>query len=267
MYFRFGRYTNRAFSTSQPHTPVTKMRKLLTHPSSSYILGVVEVLTQAVLHVFCWQIALLYEMPKSEKGDHSAKYSRSEFCQKLIRQSTPWTQSVCRINLILAHAVLQIFCWQCSIGLQCISRKRGIIQPNIHKILRKVNQVICIMYPNSTPDIMILTQAVLQIFCWQYCFTIQNAKVGKGREFSQIFTEFCQKLIRSCTPWTQSLNQYIMILSQAVRHVFCWQCSVCLQLQSKTHRKGGVTLQHQVQRKRKKIWVRLFFRVCLNIVK
>ena len=43
--------------------------------------------------------------------------------------------------------------------------KRGIIQSNIHRILRKVNQVICIMYPNSIPDIMILAQAVLQIFC------------------------------------------------------------------------------------------------------
>ena len=45
----------------------------------------------------------------------------------------------------------------------------------------KVNQVICIMFPNCMPDIMNLAQAILQIFCWQDCFTIQNAKFGKGR--------------------------------------------------------------------------------------
>ena len=43
--------------------------------------------------------------------------------------------------------------------------KSGIIQSNIYRILRKVNQVICIMYSNSMPDIMILAQAVLQIYC------------------------------------------------------------------------------------------------------
>ena len=46
------------------------------------------------------------------------------------------------IIMILAHAVIQIFCWQGSIGLQCVRRKREIIHPNIHRILRKVNQVI-----------------------------------------------------------------------------------------------------------------------------
>ena len=29
----------------------------------------------------------------------------------------------------------------------------GIIQPNIHRILRKVNQVICMVYPNSDPSL------------------------------------------------------------------------------------------------------------------
>ena len=50
------------------------------------------------------------------------------------------------------------------------------------------------MYPNCMPD-MILAHTVLQIFCWQSCFTIQNAKVGKGRKVCQIFTEFYQKLV------------------------------------------------------------------------
>ena len=40
--------------------------------------------------------------------------------------------------------------------------------------------MIYITYPNCTPDIMILAQAVLQIFCSQGCFTTQNDKVGKA---------------------------------------------------------------------------------------
>ena len=41
--------------------------------------------------------------------------------------------------MILAQGVIQIFCWQ---GLQCLNQKKEIIQPNIHRFLRKVNQVI-----------------------------------------------------------------------------------------------------------------------------
>ena len=45
----------------------------------------------------------------------------------------------------------------------------------------KVNQVIYIKYPNCMPDITILAQEVLRLFCSQACFTTQNDKVGKGR--------------------------------------------------------------------------------------
>ena len=41
------------------------------------------------------------------------------------------------------------------------------------------NLIMCIMCPNSLPSIMILTQAVLQIYCWQDCFTIQMTKSEK----------------------------------------------------------------------------------------
>ena len=64
------------------------------------------------------------------------------------------------------------------------SEKRGMIQSNIHRISLKVKQVIYIMYPNCMHDIMILAQGVIQRFCSQGCFTLQNAKVGK-REIIQ----------------------------------------------------------------------------------
>ena len=42
------------------------------------------------------------------------------------------------------------------------------------------------MYPNSTcmSDIMILAQAVLQVFCWQDCFIIQNAREELIQQYS-----------------------------------------------------------------------------------
>ena len=51
-------------------------------------------------------------MPKSEKGDNSAKY-----LQNLAKTLD---------THILAQEALQIFCWQGFIGLQCNSQKRGI---------------------------------------------------------------------------------------------------------------------------------------------
>ena len=45
------------------------------------------------------------------------------------------------------------------------------------------------MYPNCMPDIMILAQVVLQIFCSQGCFSTQNDKVGKGRDNSVKYLE------------------------------------------------------------------------------
>ena len=99
-----------------------------------------------------------------------------------VNQVIYTADTICVPNImILAQMVFQIFCWQGPLWIKYLRLKRGIIQSNIHRILWKVNQVIYIMNPNYMPDIMILAQAILQIFCWQGCFTIQNAKVGKGR--------------------------------------------------------------------------------------
>ena len=68
--------------------------------------------------------------------------------------------------MILAQAVLQIFCGQGSLGLQYKSGKRRIIHFNNHIFLRKVKQVTGIISPNSMPDIMLLAKVVLQIL-WE----------------------------------------------------------------------------------------------------
>ena len=83
--------------------------------------------------------------------------------------------------MILAQAVLQIFCSQGPLRAKCLCPKRGLIQSDFDRILWKVNQVVYNMYQNCTPDIMSLVQAVLQIFCSHGCFSTQNDKAGTGR--------------------------------------------------------------------------------------
>ena len=90
--------------------------------------------------------------------------------------------TTCMPNIMtLAQAVLQIFCSQGPLWIKYLSLKSRIIQSNFDRILWKVNQVIYIVYPICLPDIMVLAQAVLQIFCSQCCFSTQNDRVGKGR--------------------------------------------------------------------------------------
>ena len=124
--------------------------------------------------------------------------------------------------MILSQAVLQVFCWQGPLWVKFFSRKRGIIQSNIHKILQKVNQIIYIMYLNCLIDAIILAQAVLQVFCWQDCFTTRNASLKREIIQSNIYTilpkvnQVIYTLDTMCMP-------NFMILSQAVLQIFCWQ--------------------------------------------
>ena len=133
----------------------------------------IMILAQAVLQIVCWQgsTGLQYIRRKRDTIQPNIDRNLPKVIQVIYTLDT-----ICKPNImILVYAVLQIFCWQGSIGLQYIS------QLNNHRILRKVNQVLYIMYLNCMIVALILAQAVLQIFCWQDCFTIRNAKVGKRR--------------------------------------------------------------------------------------
>ena len=66
--------------------------------------------------------------------------------------------------MILAQAVLQVFCSQRCFAIQNVSQKIEIIQSNIYRILPNVNQVIYTLDTICELNIMILAQAVLQIF-------------------------------------------------------------------------------------------------------
>ena len=139
------------------------------------------ILSQVVLQIFCWQGPLCVKcLSRKSEIIQSNIYRISRKVNRII-----YTLDTMYISnfMIIVQAVLQNICWQDLLWVtcKCLSRKRGTIQSNIHRILRKVNQVIYIMYLNFIIDAIVLAQAVLQIFCWQDCFTIRHAKVGKGR--------------------------------------------------------------------------------------
>ena len=99
-------------------------------------------------------------------------------------------------------------------------KKQGIIKSNIHKILQKVNQVICIMYLNCMIDAIILVPALLQLFFQQDCFTIKNASRKREIIKSNIYRTLSKVNQVIYTLNTMCLPNF-MILSQAVLQIFC----------------------------------------------
>ena len=127
-------------------------------------------LAQGVPQIFCSQGPLWVKMPKSEKSlwkVNQVIYIMYPNCMPDIT--------------FLSQTVLQIFSSQ---GLlyytKCQSQKREIIQSNIYRILPHVNQVIYSFGTICEPNIMILAQAVLEIFCsqgplWVKCLSLKRA--------------------------------------------------------------------------------------------
>ena len=66
------------------------------------------------------------------------------------------------------------------------------VKSNFPRILRKVNQVISIMYPNSMPAIRILAQAVLKILLKRLLYHTKCQSREKKIIQSQINTEFAK---------------------------------------------------------------------------
>ena len=136
----------------------------------------IMILAQVVFQIFCWQSCFYFKKCQSRKR---------EIIQPNIYRILPevnqviYTIAVVYMPniMILAQAFIHIFCWQGSTGLQCISWKREIIQPNIHRILRNVNQFILDTICMS--NIMILAQAVLQILWWEGLLCVK-CHVRKG---------------------------------------------------------------------------------------
>ena len=103
--------------------------------------------------------------------------------------------------MILAQAVLQIFMSQDCFTLQSQIRTRDIIRPNIYRTLPNVNQVINILDANCTPNIMILAQAVIQIFWSQNPLSVKRLSLKRGHDAVNYSKNF-----RSSTSCTQAVR-------------------------------------------------------------
>ena len=181
-------------------------------------------LAQAVIQIFCWQGSIDLQCVSRKREIIQSNIHRILL---KVNQVIYTLNTICVINImILGQAILQLLCWQVPLWVKCLSLNRGIIQSNIHRMLRKVNQVIHIMYLNCMIDAIILAQSVLRIFCWQDCFTIRNAKVGQG-SFYRILPKVNQ-VIYTLDTICEPICESAMILAQAILRIFCWQGSIGL---------------------------------------
>ena len=114
-----------------------------------YCMLDIMILAQEVLYVFFSQGCVTTQ---------NAKVRKKKIIQSDIFGIVPKTNQVIHTFgtfyeqniMILAQAVLEIFCSHGPFGVQCLSLKRGILQSNFDKVLWKVNQVIYIIYPNCS---------------------------------------------------------------------------------------------------------------------
>ena len=73
----------------------------------------------------------------------------------------------------------------------CQGQKMGIIWSNIYRNLPKVNQVTCTVDTICVPNIMILAQMLLQLFCWQGSIGLQcmSEKGDNSAKYLQNFAK------------------------------------------------------------------------------
>ena len=144
---------------------------------------------------------------------------------------------------------------------QSISRKRGIIQSNIHRFLRKVNQIIYIMYLNCMNNAIILVKRFSR-YLDKIALLYEMPKSEKGDNSQSNIYRMLPKVNQVIYTLDTICVPNIMILAQVVLQIFCWQASIGLYWQSKKKkesRKRDITLQREVRRNRKRIRVLLFF--------
>ena len=165
----------------------------------------IMILAQVVLQIFCSQCCFTTQNDKVWKGRLFSQIFR-EFLPK-VYQVIYTLDTICELNIMsLAQAVLQIFCSQGPLWVKCLSKKGNNSVKFWQNFMKSQSGDL-----HNVPKLYAWyhdpSSSVFLTFCSQCCFTTQNAKVRKGRYFSQIVLEFCQKLIRSSTSWIQSVNQ------------------------------------------------------------
>ena len=98
--------------------------------------------------------------------------------------------------------------------------EKGDISAKYSQNFTKVHQVICIMYPNSMPDIMILAQAVLQIFVDKMLYYTKCQ--SRNREIIQPnINRLSPKVNQVIYTLHTICEPNIMILAQGVLQICC----------------------------------------------
>ena len=165
-------------------------------------------------------------MPNSEKGNNSVKLSKN-----FMKISLGHLHHATKLHALdpSSSGSPDIFFTILFYCTKCQSRKSYIIQLNIHRRLSKVNQVMYTLDKICIPNIMIVAQGVLQIFCsqchlWLECLRMKGGlnqpnihrmllEVNHHRSSTHIpnlyawYHDPTQKLISSSTPWTKSVCQ------------------------------------------------------------
>ena len=109
-------------------------------------------------------------MLQSEKGNNLSQIF-TEFYEKLIRSSILCTQTVCLLSGSLPKPFSRYFVHNVALLHNMPKSAKGDTSAKIDRILPKVNRVIYTLGTIYMPNIMILAQGVLQIFCSQGCFS------------------------------------------------------------------------------------------------
>ena len=202
------------------------------------------VLAQVVLQILCWQCSIGLQCISRKRSTIQSNIYRN---LPKVNQVNYTLDTISEPNImVLAQVVLQILCWQCSIGLQCMSRKRSTIQSNIYRNLPKVNQVNYTLDKISEPNIMVLAQVVLQILCWQCSIGLQCISRKRSTIQSNIYRNLPK--VNQVNNTLDTISEpNIMVLAQAVRQIFCWQGSKNLQHVS---RKRGIIQSNTMGDKR-----------------
>ena len=115
---------------------------------------------------------------------------------------------------------------------------------NLIKFSQNVLRKVICMYPNCVPDITMLVQVVLQVFCSQYCFTIRCQSQKRKMIQSNIYRILPK--VHVIYTFNTICKQTIMIQVQAIQ-IFCSQGSIGLQ---STSRKRDTTATSLTNRKK-----------------
>ena len=147
-----------------------------------------------IVHVLCWS-AISLEGRQSRKpkiiSSLIAIKTKLDTSKSAMRSQTQQENRQTRAGVYETLCPQHMLASKDNLETRCPSQKRGIIQSNIYRNLPKINQVIFTIDTICVPNIMILAQMFLQIFCWQGSIGLQwmSEKGDNSAKYLQNFAK------------------------------------------------------------------------------